>query len=195
MGRNGGLPGELWELGEEDRSRRGFVTWRSVGLGGLLTVVVAGVTPYNDYVVYNTLTTGGYFLPAVALSLFVLVLGVNAPWRAMRPGGELSSRELSVVLAMLLVGAWASSSWPIAPIGYLVVTTWYPQLLWWSLFWGWLTKSLIVRFGGAPMYMAAKPFFVGLVFGECLAATFWLVVSFALAVLGMDYIEIRLLPT
>lgn len=118
--------------------------------------------------------------------------GAFAP-KAHRPGLHVAIG--AGVMTVLQLGAWASPSWPIAPIGYLLGTTWYPQLLWWSLFLGWLVKALIVRFGGAPMYMAAKPFFVGLVFGECLAATFWLAVSFALAMVGLDYIEIRLLPT
>lgn len=101
----------------------------------------------------------------------------------------------AAVMAGLQLGAWGSSAWPVAPIGYLVGTTWYPQMLWWSVLVGWVIKTLMVRFGGAPMYIAARPFFVGLVFGECLAATLWLIVSLVMAQLGLDYIEIRLLPT
>jgi hypothetical protein len=101
----------------------------------------------------------------------------------------------AIVMAALQLGAWASASFPLVPIGYLTGTTWYMRLLWWSVFVGWLLKTLIVRFGGAPLYRAARPFFVGLIFGECLGATFWLLVSFTLASLGFDYIEIRLLPT
>lgn len=101
----------------------------------------------------------------------------------------------AAVMTALQLLSWASANWPIAPIGYLTATTWYTQMIWFSVFLGWLAKALLVRFGGAPLYRTARPFFVGLVFGECLAATLWLLVSITMALTGNDYFQIRLLPT
>ena len=36
---------------------------------------------------------------------------------------------------------------------------------------------LIVRFGGASLFQKARPFFVGIIFGECLAAGIWLIAN------------------
>lgn len=96
----------------------------------------------------------------------------------------------------LQLGAWASASFPFAPVAYLVCTTWYLHQIWWSIFLGWLLKAIIVRWGGASLYREVKPIFVGLIFGESLAATMWLLVSFVSALSGYhDYEHIRLLPT
>jgi hypothetical protein len=96
-------------------------------------------------------------------------------------------------------GLYAASmrwvSWPLAPVGYLFSSTWYAETAWFSIMLGWMCKVLIVRFGGADLYRSARPLFVGLVFGEALAAGTWMVVTLILAQLGVDYEAIRLLPT
>lgn len=84
--------------------------------------------------------------------------------------------------------------WPFLPVGYLLCSTWYVQLAWFSLFLGWLAKVLILRYGGARMYQQARPVFVGLIFGEGLAAGFWLLVGLVLSQMGLDYIPLSLLP-
>jgi hypothetical protein len=70
---------------------------------------------------------------------------------------------------------WAS--WPFLPVG--VVASYGTPIgdAWFSIFVGWLAQLLIVRFGGASLYQKAKPFFIGIIFGEGLAAGVWLVVN------------------
>jgi hypothetical protein len=84
--------------------------------------------------------------------------------------------------------------WPFMPVGYLVALTWYAQAAWFSILLGWLCKVLIVQYGGAKMFQQARPFFVGLIFGEALAAGVWLVITIILAQTGYDYEIFRLLP-
>jgi hypothetical protein len=85
-------------------------------------------------------------------------------------------------------------SWPLHPVGFLLVYS-YPVLnTWFSILVGWLSKVLIVRFGGASLYRAARPLFVGLIIGEVGAMGFWMVVSLVLNAMGMDYVAIKLLP-
>ena len=74
--------------------------------------------------------------------------------------------------------------WPLHPIGYLMITTFPGAHLWLSIFIGWLCQTLIVRFGGSQMYTAAKPFFLGLIVGESMAAGFWLLMGIAVSALG-----------
>jgi hypothetical protein len=85
------------------------------------------------------------------------------------------------VTAALQALALRFSAWPFMPVGYLISSTWYAQLGWFSVLLGWGAKLVILRLGGARLYQRAKPFFIGLIFGEGLAAAFWMVVALVLA--------------
>lgn len=100
----------------------------------------------------------------------------------------------AVVMALLYVAAVRFANWPFMPIGYLLCFTGVVHMASFSLFIGWLTKVLLVRFGGARAFQAARPFFVGLILGEALAAGMWLVVTLVLASLGQQYESILVLP-
>ncbi|MGH7213921.1 MAG: DUF6785 family protein [Tepidisphaeraceae bacterium] len=84
--------------------------------------------------------------------------------------------------------------WPLHPIGYLMLGTFPGAHLWFSIFWGWVAKTLIVRFGGPKMYVGAKPFFLGLIVGESMAAGFWLVMGIVLNALNVPYRPVNIMP-
>ncbi len=50
-------------------------------------------------------------------------------------------------------------------------------MLWFSIFWGWLFKALILRYGGMRGYTALLPFFLGLIVGDVLNAVVWIVLG------------------
>ncbi len=67
--------------------------------------------------------------------------------------------------------------WPLHPLMFLV---WgQPWMIAYapSFMLAWLLKSLIMKYGGQKFYHKARPFFVGLVAGELLAAIVWAVVG------------------
>ena len=84
--------------------------------------------------------------------------------------------------------------WPLHPIGYLILGTFPSIHMWPSILIGWVLKTTIVRFGGANFYTACKPFFIGLIVGESVAAGFWLVVGIVLSQLGVAYSPINIMP-
>jgi hypothetical protein len=84
--------------------------------------------------------------------------------------------------------------WPLHPIGYLMIGTFPGAHLWFSIFIGWLAKVLIMKFGGARLYTAAKPLFLGLIVGEAAACGFWLVMGIVMSELGVPYEAIRIMP-
>lgn len=84
--------------------------------------------------------------------------------------------------------------WPLHPIGYLMIPTYPGAHLWFSIFWGWLAKLLILRFGGSRLYVNAKPFFLGLIVGESLAAGFWLTMGIVLSAMGIPYRPVNIMP-
>jgi hypothetical protein len=101
----------------------------------------------------------------------------------------------AVVTAALYVLTLRYAGWPLMPLGYLVHGYWYMQVAWFSVFLGWLAKALLVRFGGASLYQAARPAAIGMIFGEAFAAGAWLVVNLLLAAAGYDYQRTAFLPS
>jgi hypothetical protein len=98
------------------------------------------------------------------------------------------------IMSFLQFAALRWTAWPFMPVGYIMSMTWYAHAAWFSVFIGWLCKVLLVKYGGARMYQAARPFFIGIIFGEALAAGFWLLVTMYLAQAGYDYQVVRFLP-
>lgn len=63
--------------------------------------------------------------------------------------------------------------WPLNPIGYVLAPMWFTHHLWLSVFIAWLTKLLLLRYGGMRWYLAALPFFLGLILGDCVVGAVW----------------------
>src|SRR4051812_35476267 len=85
------------------RRVRRALSWRSLSIGTLMVAIVCGITPYNDFVVANTMMVG-FYLPVVAVLLMVgLVVLINGPLHRYWPAQALSTGELGVILTMVLV--------------------------------------------------------------------------------------------
>ncbi len=63
--------------------------------------------------------------------------------------------------------------WPLAPIGMALAGTWGIITFWFTMFIAWLIKSLVMRYGGMRVFLALRPFFLGLILGEFLSAVVW----------------------
>ncbi|MDD4889779.1 MAG: hypothetical protein PHU85_07585 [Phycisphaerae bacterium] len=86
-------------------------------------------------------------------------------------------------------------TWPLHPIGLLVIDSpSYGDVVWASIFIGWLAKVVLVRFGGAMGYRKARLVFLGLIMGEVFAAIFWAGVQLLLVSQGILPRQIRVLP-
>ena len=96
-------------------------------------------------------------------------------------------RLVAVVAGSLLtLGLWALQAryvWlPLHPLGYCagpgIIWTWFPFLI------AWAVKSLIIRYGGQPMYRKLIPFFLGLMLGDYLTGSIWAMIGPALQIQG-----------
>ncbi|MGN6367365.1 MAG: DUF6785 family protein [Phycisphaerae bacterium] len=83
----------------------------------------------------------------------------------------------AVMVGALMVGRVMWVSWPFHPIGLLLMNSGPLAAFWFSIFLGWGIKKLLLRYGGAGAFRRARPFFIGLIVGEMLAAGGWLVVG------------------
>ena len=131
----------------------------------------------------------------VALAAVVIVItmasGFAAVWHL--PGGiSASSREESIVnkvfeadfgilgkgqffliagAAMVFVVAWLRRIWsrcPLHPLALVVAVSWPIMVVWGSLFFGWLAKVLVLRYGGSGLYQRLKPIALGFILGDML---------------------------
>lgn len=66
---------------------------------------------------------------------------------------------------------------PLHPIGLLMCLTYPMYSMWFSIFLGWLAKTMISRFGGNEAYQKLIPFFLGLVLGDVAMMLFWLAIN------------------
>jgi len=98
-----------------------------------------------------------------------------------------NARILPVPVAHVGIGAALAGSmmvlrarflwWPLTPFGFIMCGTWAIAAIWFSIFLGWLAKWGVMTFGGATAYRRALPFFLGLILGESLIASVWIVLS------------------
>lgn len=70
--------------------------------------------------------------------------------------------------------------WPLPPVGYVLQGGWMMRHIWFGLFWAWVIKTLLLRYGGLRLYRTALPFFLGLILGEFLVAGLWSLIGWAL---------------
>jgi hypothetical protein len=84
--------------------------------------------------------------------------------------------------------------WPLHPVGLIMNASFYANQAWASVLFGWLSKVLLVKYGGARMYRAAKPVFMGLIMGEVFAAVFWSIDPLVRVYFDLPHKVIEVLP-
>jgi hypothetical protein len=63
--------------------------------------------------------------------------------------------------------------WKLHPVGYPLCASWTMNLLWFSILIGWITKAIILKYGGIKGYRKALPLFLGLILGEFIVGGLW----------------------
>ncbi len=85
---------------------------------------------------------------------------------------------------------WACSrfpAWPIHPVGILFANISIGSLVWFSVFLGWLIKTVITHLFGGGAYRKARPLFLGLIIGELMTVIVWAIVPIVIVwVTGAD---------
>jgi hypothetical protein len=66
---------------------------------------------------------------------------------------------------------------PFHPIGLALGLTHPVSSAWFSVFLAWVVKAIILKYGGAKVYLSVRPFFLGLVLGTFVSAGIWLVID------------------
>ncbi|MEN6304046.1 MAG: DUF6785 family protein, partial [Armatimonadia bacterium] len=64
--------------------------------------------------------------------------------------------------------------WPFHPLGYIAWLGWPTERYWLSIFFGWIIKIIVVRFGGYKAFQRLKPAAYGLILGVTFIVSFWI---------------------
>lgn len=81
------------------------------------------------------------------------------------------------VMTLLALGYHHFIWWPLHPIGYLTTYSSAMQILWFGFFIGWLSNTIVLRYGGANQYKEVRRAFIGMIVGDMLMAIIWLIVG------------------
>jgi len=99
---------------------------------------------------------------------------------------------IGFVMGMALL--WACGrfvGWPIHPVGILFCYFSIGNLIWFSIFVGWLLKVSVTSLLGGGAYRKVRPVFLGLILGELAAVVFWAAVpAIIVLVTGADPAEV-----
>ena len=83
----------------------------------------------------------------------------------------------AAVQLMLTLAAKQWLWWPIHPIAFPISAMWTAHHLMPSIFLAWLTKTIVLRYGGVPWYRRTRPFFLGLILGHYVTGGLWIVID------------------
>ncbi|GAB4457709.1 MAG: hypothetical protein OHK0029_17960 [Armatimonadaceae bacterium] len=81
------------------------------------------------------------------------------------------------VFAVLV--ARAQYNFGLHPIGFLCASVYSMHQLWFSIFIGWVFKSIVQRYGGMKGYLNFLPLALGFILGDCVNAIFWIAMGYA----------------
>lgn len=106
------------------------------------------------------------------------------------------SRLLHIGIGAGITGALGAlrltvTNWPLHPVGFLLCYTYGLWVSWFSIFLGWLAKTLLINFGGARMFSRAQPLFLGVICADVAISAFWSLASIALWSTGFEF---RVIP-
>ena len=82
----------------------------------------------------------------------------------------------AVTMAGLMMAQHRWLWWPFHPLGFPVSVGF--RGMFFSVFLGWLFKTVILRYAGVGLFNQLKPFFLGLILGEAVVGGTWVVIDY-----------------
>ncbi len=144
-----------------------------------LALLAAGVTAaatilhyayhLGSYGLYGPSATGSYFMVKKHLTYYGSILSdplVGEPIRLVWSGAG------AAVMGFLILARSRFFWWPISPVGYVIGNLPHVWPWWWNVFLAWVIKRNVLKYGGPSFHGKARPFFLGLIMGEAVTASF-----------------------
>ena len=83
-----------------------------------------------------------------------------------------------VAMVLMMMARQRLPWWPVHPIGFPIGANYMMNFVWFNVFLAWLIKTLVLRYGGAPLYRRSQTFFLGLISGQFLCNGSWLIIDY-----------------
>ena len=83
----------------------------------------------------------------------------------------------ALLTVLMIVARRTFVRFALLPLGYAMMPSWATLVLWFPCLVAWLVKKVLLRLYGYRGYLAARPFFVGMIVGEVIVAVVWTLVS------------------
>jgi hypothetical protein len=153
--------------------RRGFLPLAAIVL--VIALVVSTVTTMTLAYAHGGVTLSSWLFGGCPRAAFTYAAAsLQNPvepslswWLWMVAGGLIMSGLTA--LHMRFVG------WPLHPLGFAIAPTQPVQDLWFSILLGWLSKWLVLRYGGFRVYDRGTRVMLGLILGQALACAGFLI--------------------
>jgi hypothetical protein len=155
---------------------------------GMVLAIVAGMVASTWITLELNYRHGGinlrqFGVPSIAYSFLQDKLLNPIGWDHIQP------RLVFTAIGALLMGFLIYMQhhflwWPLHYIGLPVSDSWVMGWAWFSVFLGWMLKSVIFKFSGTKGYFAYKPLFVGMIAGQLMGGAVWMVVDFIIGEIG-----------
>ncbi|NPV47512.1 MAG: hypothetical protein HPY69_11165 [Armatimonadetes bacterium] len=144
-------------------------------------IVLAGVVNavYILFLAYTRggVNLGGWLFSGCPRSAFSYAAMQLADPVTPSPGRWLWLLVGAVLMYGLTVMHYQCAWWPLHPLGFAIAPTQPVQDLWFSGFWGWLVKVVVMRYGGYRAYSVGVQFFMGVILGQFIGSSLWLVID------------------
>lgn len=151
----------------------------SVALGTVVSCVASLLLPYYNGG-GNSLSNPWTYNVAPNRTLSFFGGAAAVPFKGSLTNGLHILGGLGGVLGLLF--ARAQYNFGLHPIGFLCASVYSMHRLWFSIFLGWLFKSLIQRYGGMKGYQGALPLFLGFILGDVFNSVVWIILGYATSV-------------
>jgi hypothetical protein len=79
----------------------------------------------------------------------------------------------AAIMAGLILAQRSLLWWPMHPVGFIVCSIYWTDVLWLTIFLAWAIKLLVTRLGGNRLLRRARLFFLGMILGQFTVAGVW----------------------
>lgn len=143
----------------------------------LATFVIAGYIELRLPYEKGALTLYGYSYRTNSIQFFrehQPLMGRQTPFNWEAPLFFVAGSAFTVFLGLMRLRFYW---WPFHPLGFAMSASWALIVFWFPMMVAWALKSATLRYSGMRGFVWARPFFLGLVFGELIAAVMWAILA------------------
>lgn len=152
-------------------------TRRLLGAGWLSILACLGVSLGSMIaIIYSrgALSTYEWFTREGPLGFWNNAKGIVARGESVDPS-SLGWSALGVAAVVGMTMLRARFLWfPFHPLGFILATGFPIHVMWFSIFIGWIIKTLLLKYGGHDTVAKVRPFMIGLILGNVSAMVLWI---------------------